>query len=574
MKRQLLTFLLLFCTVLTALSQGDSSGQHTIGYCTDDLSGAEAIGLGDGQERVSAAIHLPRTLMMRYQGTRITRLRFAVRSGLQDASVWIRSSLTTSSRVVQSVSQLSDGWNEVVLNQPLTVDGEELYIGYTATQPAGYSGILAAGTGTEHTSWLAAANQWADYHADGLGVLFIEAVAEGSLLQRAATVISLQADRELYATDATMTVSGEVENLGTEAIDGCSLQFLVDGQLVTTHDITTTLQPYAVDSFRQAVSLTGLAEGAHSLEVRPAAAATTQEAMQLPFYILATPYPRTLLLEHFTSLPCINCPPVDEMLEEVVSQRSDVAWVSHHVGYKEDEFTLSGSLPLVRFGVNGNPYIMLDRTTLDDVQPAFTIGNYSADFVQGIFQYAASMPAIAQLSATATLQEGQLHIGISGEGKSFLADYMPRAALHVYLVEDSVEAEGTQAGNAGKRLHDNILRAIVTPARGALPQWQAGDGQLTFSTQYAIDPDAAWKPQYLRVVAFLTAPAPAGAPYPTGPVLNTVQSRLADASAITLAADGHASHDSWYHLDGRRVSRPAQDGLYIRNGKKFIYHKP
>ena len=126
MKRQLLTFLLLFCTVLTALSQGDSSGQHTIGYCTDDLSGAEAIGLGDGQERVSAAIPLPRSLMMRYQGTRITRLRFAVRNGLQDASVWIRSSLTTSSRVVQSVSQLSDGWNEVVLNQPLTVDGEEL----------------------------------------------------------------------------------------------------------------------------------------------------------------------------------------------------------------------------------------------------------------------------------------------------------------------------------------------------------------------------------------------------------------------------------------------------------------
>jgi len=94
-----------------------------------------------------------------------------------------------------------------------------------------------------------------------------------------------------------------------------------------------------------------------------------QASQATTFYVYESAYPRTLLLEHFTSLPCVNCPPVDRKLEEVVAGRSDVAWVSHHVGYKNDEFTLAAENALIHYGVNGNPYIMLDRTAFNEGEP-------------------------------------------------------------------------------------------------------------------------------------------------------------------------------------------------------------
>ena len=112
------------------------------------------------------------------------------------------------------------------------------------------------------------------------------------------------------------------------------------------------------------------------------------DTLSIPFYVYTSSFPRTVLLEHFTSLPCINCPEGDRLLEEIVPSRQDVAWVSHHVGYKEDEFTLTESRPYVNFGVLGNPYIILDRTTFDGDTPAFIFNNKSTTELNMYFDIA------------------------------------------------------------------------------------------------------------------------------------------------------------------------------------------
>ncbi|MBQ3630176.1 MAG: hypothetical protein II949_02955 [Prevotella sp.] len=542
-----------------------------IGYCDDELADAlRPVGIAAaGSNRVSAAIHLPRTLLMHYQGMTITRLRFAVRQGFTDMSVWIRTDLGTSSVVVQSADNVVDGWNEVVLNQPLVIDGSDLYIGYSGTQAEGFEGILAYGEGDEYSSWLAVDNEWADYHEYGLGRLYIQAVAEGLLYQRAATIISLQTDRLAYAPDELLAVSGEVENLSDNDLQGYTVSYAIDGQTVATQTANQLLRPDEVATFSHELPLTGLGEGAHELTV-----SADGNAQSTTFYVYTSTYPRTLLLEHFTSLPCINCPRDDAKLEEVVASRTDVAWVAHHVGYQTDEFTLPIEQSLTRYGIDGNPYVMLDRTAYNEGEPpAFTIGSYDVATIGAIFDYAASMPAFAQLTATATTTDDQLTVTVAGEGKAFLPELYPRAALHVYIVEDQVTAEAAQAGDANKKQHDNIVRQFVTPVRGTMPTWTTVDdtGLPTFTTQLTATLDPSWQRQQLRVVCFLTAQAPTGSGWPTGQVLNTVETRVSGSVGVESVTPATQQPGQWYTLDGRKASKGRlPKGVYLFNGKKIV----
>lgn len=542
--------------------------QFFIGYCDDELaSGLHPVGLqGLGDTRISAAIHMPRTRMVRYEGMTITRLRFAVRSGLKNVSVWIRTSLTSSSVVVQSVPEVSDGWNEVELRSPYTIDGSDLYIGYTATQPEGYEGILAYGEGSELTSWLAVGNEWADYHEMGLGILYIQAAIEGTMKEREAVVLSVETDRTLYADGSQVAVSGEVENLSASPLEGYTLSYAIDGKEVAVQTAGGLLPPDATEPFSHVIDLPPLSEGRHELAVSIAG-----EQRAADFYVYASSYPRMVLLEHFTSLNCVNCPPVDHLIEQVVEGRQDIAWVTHRVGYRDDEFTLEDSRQLTRFGVAGNPYVMLDRTSFTDGEPpAFTLGGYDAEQVGYMFDYAASMPSFVRLQAATSVAGGRLTIDVTGEAKAFVGDLYPRATLHVYLIEDEVEAEGTQAGDANKKVHDNILRRFVTPVRGQLPAWTADGDQLTFSISLQSELAEEWATDHLRVVAFVVDQAPAGSGYPTGRVLNTVEARVSDASGVRPLVTTHPSDASWTAVDGRHVVMPRSKGLYIHNGRKCI----
>ena len=557
------------------VEENDALETFTIGYCDDELSPqANALGTNDGGvAQVAAAIRIPREKAMRWQGSVVNKIRFAVNDGLENVQVFIRTSLTSSSKVVQSVPDVQGGWNEVTLNRPYVIEGDEFYIGYSARQPVGVAGILAYGSGDENTTWLSVDNQWGDYHAT-LGKLYIQATAEGQFFDHDMAVVTLSTDKVYYAPDEQLTVQGEVENVGNQPAEGSQVRlYLDDRQQETVVPTEARLLTEQTAAFTHQWPVAGLTEGRHELTaiVEPADDNQRNDTLRSVFYVYTSTYPRMLLLEHFTSLNCVNCPPVDHMIEEVVSRRSDVAWVTHRVGYRDDEFTIEESRQLIRFGVNGNPYIMIDRTPFDGEYPAFTVGNYTADYVNDvIFNYAVSMPAFVQLQTAATLTDGQLQVSVAGEAKAFVPEVFPRATIHVFLVEDQVLAVGAQAGDANKKIHDNILRAFVTPTRGALPTWDA-DSHFSYSVTSQLSSD--WDPSHLRVIAFMVAPADAGSSFPTGQVLNTAQAQVATTSGLRPAVTTtDACGDACFTLDGRRVPGAVAKGVYIANGKKIIIH--
>ena len=95
------------------------------------------------------------------------------------------------------------------------------------------------------------------------------------------------------------------------------------------------------------------------------------ESLQLAIY--TDSYPRIVLLEQFTTINCVNCPAGTAALKVAVTERGDVAWVAHHVGYGVDEFTIEESNALMDFGVIGAPSLMIDRTSFNGGVPPLTI---------------------------------------------------------------------------------------------------------------------------------------------------------------------------------------------------------
>jgi hypothetical protein len=466
--------------------------------------------------------------MQRYKDGRVTHIKVALGEGVEKPSVWIRTSLTESSKVSQSISQPVNGWNDVELNRPLTIDGSDLYIGFTYTQPAGVKGILTKGEGNANTSLLAIDNVWDDFHNDGVGILCIQAIVEADLPEHDLGIIAVETDSLFYHQSGQVQVSATIENLGTASTNGYHLIWSIDGQVVNADKVLYEAPaPGETFTTNKAFSLNSLSEGMHKVEVRLNGDNTDEKTdnntCQSTFYTYTATYNRKVLLEHFTSLPCVNCPPIDQLLESVVSTRNDVVWAAHHVGYRNDEFTIDASEPYVKFGVLGNPYVMLDRYAMADETPAFTIGNYTADQLSATFDKTSQRPTFVQLDAQLEAEGRLLKATIGGQAWKCFQEIYPRATLNVFIVEDDVPAVGTQAGDSNKKRHNNIVRAILTRQSGDLPTWTEGN---TFTETFSTEADASWNLSNLRVVAFVTAAADRRTGYPTGEVLNATQAPI------------------------------------------------
>ncbi|MBR1712298.1 MAG: Omp28-related outer membrane protein [Alloprevotella sp.] len=560
--------------------------ETTLGYCAGaDALTAQTANIGVAGTRMSGAIRLPRETMMRYQGGRVTRIRFALAgNGAENCSVWLRRQLGERSAVVQSVPTVSAGWNEVELNKPLDIDGEELYVGFTAQQTTDAKLLLHTGVAAADAAWVAEGNNWASYYNFGVGALLIEAVVEADIKDYDLGVITLQAPvLQAAGAESVLPVTCEVENMGRNAVEGFRATCSVDGVVVGRETFNASLQPAEVLPFTMDAAITSTETGAHEVQVAVEPLSGTDEkagndVRTQTFYLYGEEDCRSrhVLLEHFTSIPCVQCPAADAMIEGVVSQRSDIIWVSHHVGYRDDELTLEASRAYTAFGVTGNPEVIIDRRTQalpeTGAVPAFPANGLSAAGFDALLTTNAERPAFVAIDVDVEVEADNVRVSVTGDAVGFFQDLFPDHRLNVFLVEDGVRARVGQAGNPTKFVHDNITRAIPTGSRGVPIAWEGG----SFAYTATVGVEEGWKTDALRAVAFITSGDKEQTAYPTGEVLNAAQCAVAptDGIALPAAETQAAGATAYYDLQGRRVTRGA-GGIYIRKsgkqtGKIFI----
>lgn len=200
----------------------------TLSYCSDIIG--YNIGI-ESATTINSAIELPASTMTPYTGNTINKIIIGVNTANLTGNVTVKiwSDIDTEAGTVIAsetvpVSNLTTGWNEVLLSTPYTITGSEIYVGYTCSSidygcltdntnahVDGYGDwtyIVGVGTTWLHLSEdLGADRNWQ-----------IKAVVDDGLGYNDATIIALSAPISECDMSATQEITATIKNNGTQDI--------------------------------------------------------------------------------------------------------------------------------------------------------------------------------------------------------------------------------------------------------------------------------------------------------------------------------------------------------------------
>ena len=567
------TFLLLMSVIMLSAHAAHSI---VLGYCNDEITSSDYRLSINGTYQVMGCIRIPaaRLAAMKGTGAKLTKIRFGSEAGLTSTYVWVRTSLETSAVVLQRLGTTKDGWNEVTLATPYTINGEDIYIGFNALMQKG-SALILNGTTTPNGANVSISGNWDDFSNLNKGSLCIQGVVELESEPPASDlgIESGNCDAKYIQNGTTRHFEVKLSNFGTTdmTLPTCHYQ-IAGGQ---THDIA----PSAAQTLKAKESCTlsfdalidELPEGTTSLRVwfDGDDDALDNNTFEKQLFVYNTAYAHKMLLEQFTTLQCVACPKGLKALEALVGSRKNVVWVAHHVGYGSDQFTIKASQDIMGYGITSAPRAMFDRSMLsisDGSKPSFGIG-YELDaamyYLLEPFKEVLARPAFVSVGIESAYDAASrsLNIKVSGERNGLLDKLYNNANLTVYLVEDSCISRRQQTGGTpADTIHNHVVRAALTASLGNAITWTDNTYTEEFSTPL---PDT-WKAENMRVVAFVHRPASDG--YDNCEVLNAevldITTQTTGINTVNTA-DSTPAVKAYYNLQGQRLAQRPQSGIYI-----------
>ena len=226
-------------------------------------------------------------------------------------------------------------------------------------------------------------------------------------------------------------------------------------------------------------------------------------------------FTRVLLIEQFTSQSCGNCPNGTQAIKNTIAgNESRVAWITHHAGYADDDYTMQESKALASFfKINAAPNMMLNRENqkyhdfgMDAsgnpiigqemsslvFHPAYSqMGGISTMYEDGLRQ-----EGTASININKEMVDGKLRVGVYGAVKN-----EQKVCLNVVLIENNLKAK--QYGPTGwddNYIHNNVPRAFASAQLGDPVTLDAA----TYQKEYEITLNPTWKLENCELVVFVT----------------------------------------------------------------------
>lgn len=498
--------------------------QMRMGYA----DGNQALALGlDAPVTVRCAIEFPESALQRLKGSRITALRFALgcTPSTQDNYVFVSADLNSAPVYKQAVARLSGGWNEVKLDTPFEITGAPLYVGFRYNS----SGNALSMDGRDDNAlanWLSltqsgdeASSEWV--HQSG-GNINLEAVVEGDgLPQNDARLEKLVAKR--YAgTNADTPAALIVRNAAAADINSIEVTYTIEDQGTYTQtidnlDIATNavaVVPVHGIVFKHNgvanLDMTITKVNGEADENTADNSATEENIVSKKDYAN-----RKVLLEHFSTANCNNCPEAHKLIEDALIYRSDVVHVVHHAGMGTDFLSIPEHDSYLCFFGTGNVYnpaAMLDRTNMspygatDGVSgstsgPAFfprraTFGS--------ILDQSLSSPALVTVDISRNYDAAtrKLQVAVSGNVPAGTPSRLKASdlRLNIFVVEDSIYGKQLGAPDTQHYCHNGSVRKVLTGVWGDAVAFSGADYQ---TDAYTFDIPEGWNPGQMHVVAFL-----------------------------------------------------------------------
>lgn len=462
-------------------------------------------------DTVGSALHYTADEMMIYEGCQLTEVHvdLGTLTGNDSVRVFVSSSLTGKPLYEGKHVQQKTGWNTFTLPTPLTLDGQELFIGYevTGTRMLRYSNPLVKGE-----EWLRKNNEKGWQRYGDIYAASLYATLTGNVPRR--NLVMGDVVMPFYAkTGEPMAFSGQFVNLGADTIRTVSFSLLLNGTPTATQTVDgLNVLPrkrgyFTLDQFSVA------SEGDYQLRLEASAVNSGEDASAFDncsrtVGLLCRDQftKRKVLMEVFSTEKCTGCPAGHRTINNVMGDKTDLIEIGHHAGYYTDTFTVAPSVDYEWFYKAHRiyaPAVMFDRSAYTANYPTaysdsvaivgVETGNLNAGYTES-----AATPAYVDLQLTPTWDEATRKLSVTVDGSQLLSLPQPDSVrLNVVLTEDSVFST-TQRNSEGSFYHRYVLRQVLTGTWGD-PVDVANGFTQTFETTLP----TAWNEARINVVAFV-----------------------------------------------------------------------
>lgn len=448
----------------------NKDGIYLLGNCTDPINSREdgRFGMNDNYTIAMFTTLAGEDLLA--HGDAIVGVRALIDGEVENAEILIANKLDLDSGIVarKSFSYVEGGWQYVLLDEPLKITGDTLYVGYKITSAGYVIGLEPASkmVKTEHMWWN---DDWYQLSTMGIkGYLSIQAILQGGDYS-AETQYAIALDNlsvpEATRANSEFKATLEVRNAGIRLISGVDVIANIDGQekTISVDKELMNGQSAKVDVLLPIGEVEGAVE--FSVKAKVKGQGVESEEFKSSLNVYAGLERNAILIEQFTGQNCSNCPAGAAAIKKAISELVNpdkVCWIAHHtylpgVG---DAFTIPGNFDVTNaLGVSQYPMCNINRKEVE----------YEPGHVKLIWHPAATtsslLASLIPMSAEATIELTREFNASTRELKVKVAGKSLKDLAYVTVLVNQDNMVARQAGANGD-YHHISPRAFLTKSIG------------------------------------------------------------------------------------------------------------
>jgi hypothetical protein len=496
------------------VSHADGDEHVTLGYCIDK-AGGYLDAQNTEETEFGACVLFGKQQLKNYAGCKIDQIDFGIHDTTgRKVVVFISTTLGGQPVFKQTAKDYKAGWNQVALSTPYTITGnEDLYIGYiiyTTTE-------LCSGIQFDYGSDFI---EGVNYVVNGIGAkwssldkikynLQIRAIVTGDNLPKNYVNVS-NLDAYDIITQKDTKFSFHIKNNGANVVKSVNAICEINGE--TKKNVTVgnmNLQNNADTTIVfDDVTISKPGNNLLSVSVDKVNGVDNLQKSNLQKRVYYTngvsPSLRTTLVEQF-SIESDDMSAKSDSVYKPVTQLDNVAWVTHHVAYETDQFTVDESKDYLRFYDSDQyyvPAVMVDRTFVNGFEDTFgpVFFASSSGLLTQIVNYMKAVPTFGELNVNNRKDEkGKLSFDVSVHSGVGEMPFQTDLRLNVFIVENNVYST-KQAGKPNGYYQNHVLRKVLTGSFGESIDLTS----LDVTRNYTVDIPSSWNSDNIEIVAFLS----------------------------------------------------------------------
>lgn len=515
-----------------------------------------------GDKPVGLWARASRSMLAPYEGCQVVGVRIGVSKAVNAIDVSLLNNIIKREKIVTKKADVEFGWNEVRFDKPVEITSNlnELVYGFQflekniVDQEMPYFFYCDYNFDASNDAfYVNVSNGSFDSRARDNGALLLQLMIAGPA-DKVNDRASLSDPRMDMALDASgkLGVSYMVRNDGANDINQLEITYSVGGRV-----IHTDLQTETIKHLKELRIKTKGIPVANGQTLTARITKVNDRVTDLPGFqikvegVAEKTFARKVLLEQFSTENCSSCPAGHKYLDKVLAEDAyadHFVWVTHHVGFGRDTFSLPESEALIFFYEEDEyaPSMLLDRTHTElkhfYEKYAYTmlpIMTSQDEFNHQLLDEALARPAFVTVDIKEECKPDtrQLDLTISGQTYREYLD-ADNLYLNLYLVEDDIysrrQAGAGKASDGGLKpvYHHGVIRQISLGG-GGLKLTLDDKGEYTYGTSLQIPKE--WSAANMRIVAFVSKSLKGGAR--NAEVLNSNETKIAAYRSIAPTPD-------------------------------------